>query len=340
MSHEHHTHPRPTSAEARRAVRRIFIVTLVLNLMVAAAKGLYGYFSGSLALGTDAIHALLDGSSNVLALLGLHWAAAPADATHPYGRHKVEILASVGIGVLIVMALVELCEAAVRSLLHDRPPPAIGWAGFGVLGATMVINFFITRYEDRRGHELGSSLLRADAQHTLSDLYASFAVLASFIGVRLGWKAADPLGALAVIILVGRAAWVVFRDNVPMLLDAAVIDPARVAQVTGRDACVEQVTRVRSRGSRSAAQLELDVHVDPAMTIADAHLLATRIEATLRHEFPELTDVGIHAIPRGETGTDNQDQRRPSNESQSSTSNDSSKQPARPSDDDTKTPHL
>ncbi|HEX2657637.1 MAG TPA: cation diffusion facilitator family transporter [Polyangia bacterium] len=320
MSHEHH-HPRPTTAEARRAVRRIFIVTLVLNLVVAAGKGLYGYTSGSLALGSDAIHAVLDGSSNVLALLGLRWAARPADATHPYGRHKIEILASVGIGVLIVLALVELCEAAVRSLLNHRPPPSIGWAGFGVLGATMAINFVITRYEDRRGHELGSALLRADAQHTLSDLYASFAVMISFVGVRLGWKAADPIGAIAVILLVGRAAWVVFRDNVPALLDAAVLDPTRVAQLTSQDECVQHVTRVRSRGSRNAAQLELDVHVNPGMTIGEAHLLATRIEATLRHEFPELTDVGIHAIPRADNDGDNPDNRKPSNDSQSTDAN-------------------
>lgn len=247
---------------------------------------------------------MLDGSSNVLALLGLHWSAAPADARHPYGRHKIEILASVGIGVLIVFALVELCEAAVRSLMNQHPPPVIGWGGFVVLGATMAINFVITRYEDRRGHELGSALLRADAQHTLSDLYASFAVLLSFIGVRLGWKAADPLGALAVILLVGRAAWVVFRDNVPTLLDAAVIDAARVADLTRQDECVKQVARVRSRGSRNAVQLELDVQVDPGMTIAEAHQLANRIEATLRDEFPELTDVGIHTLPNADEAAD------------------------------------
>jgi cation diffusion facilitator family transporter len=320
MSHATHTHPRPTTAEARRAVQRIFVVTLALNLVVAAAKALYGYFSGSLALGSDAVHAALDGSSNVLALLGLRWAAAPADANHPYGRHKIEILASVGIGVLIVLALVELCEAAVRSLLSHRPPPSIGGVGFAVLGATMAINFVITRYENRRGHELGSALLRADAQHTLSDLYASFAVLVSFIGVRLGWKAADPIGAIAVIVLVGRAAWVVFRDNVPTLLDAAVINAARVDQLTRRDECVQQVTRIRSRGSRSAMQLELDVHVDPDMTIADAHLLTNRIEATLRHEFPELTDVGIHAVPRAAAGDDNQENRKQHADPQSSNS--------------------
>ena len=115
----------------------------------------------------------------------------------------------------------------------------------------MVINFFVTRYEDQRGHALGSPLLCADAQHTRSDLYASVAVVLSFIGVRLGLHWADPLGAMFVVFMVGRAAWIVFRDNVPTLIDAAVLDPKRVAQLAGAvsEACDVDVGRVRSRGS-------------------------------------------------------------------------------------------
>lgn len=279
------------------AVRRIFVVTLFLNLAVAIAKGGYGFKSGSLALGTDAIHALLDGSSNVLALLSLHWANRPADARHPYGRQKIEILAALGIGVLIVIGLGELCGAAVRSFLGHNPAPRIGWGGFVVVAATMTTNFFISRYEERRGHDLGSALLCADAQHTRSDLYASIAVLLSFVGVRLGWRFADPAGAVCVIILVGRAAWMVFRDNIPTLIDAAVLDPGRVAALAGEHAQVKRVTRVRSRGLRHAVHLDVRVDVDPGMTVADAHALSENIEHTLRAAFPQLSDVTIHAAP-------------------------------------------
>src|SRR5437868_15076801 len=82
-------------ADARRAaVRRVFLLTLGLNVGVALAKAGYGFLSGSLTLGADSLHSMLDASSNVLALFGLRWSAAPADATHPYGRQKIEILAA------------------------------------------------------------------------------------------------------------------------------------------------------------------------------------------------------------------------------------------------------
>lgn len=298
MSQHAHAHPPRPGQAAAQAVRRVFIITLFLNLAVAGAKAGYGYFSGSIALGTDAIHAVLDGSSNVLALLSLHWARIPADDRHPYGRHKIEILAAVGIGVLIVIGLAEFCGAAVRALFnHGGPPPQIGWGGFAIVAATMVTNFFVTRYEEKQGHHLGSALLCADAQHTRSDLYASIAVLLSFVGVRLGWRAADSFGAICVVVLVGRAAWLVFRDNVPLLIDAAMLDPKQVARVTEQDEQVRDVIRVRSRGSRNAVLLDLRVKVDPNMSVSDAQQLTERIEHTLRHEFPELADVSIHCVP-------------------------------------------
>jgi len=133
--------------ERRAAVRRVFLLTLGLNAAVALAKAGYGYMSGSLTLGTDSLHSTLDASSNVLALFGLRWSAAPADARHPYGRQKIEIVAALGIGVLIVAGLFEFGAAAVHALIDGHPPPHVGVGGFAIVIATMVVNLFVARYE-------------------------------------------------------------------------------------------------------------------------------------------------------------------------------------------------
>src|SRR5205085_12698737 len=136
MNNDECAHAEPMAAaqrladERRAAVRRVFLLTLGLNAVVALAKAAYGYMSGSLTLGTDSLHSMLDASSNVLALFGLRWAAVPADARHPYGRRKVEILAALGIGALIVVGLFEFAEAAIRALLEGRHGPRVGAAGF------------------------------------------------------------------------------------------------------------------------------------------------------------------------------------------------------------------
>jgi cation diffusion facilitator family transporter len=302
-AHDHdeahgHAAARPNQQVDRaRQVRRVFWITLGLNAVVAISKAGYGYVTGSVALGTDSVHSILDGASNVLALLGLHWSTAPANPRHPYGHRKIEILAALGIGVLIVISLSELAGAAVDSLRGHRAPPHIGWAAYVVVVGTMVINFFVTRYEHRKGHELSSQLLCADAHHTQSDLYASGAVLLSFLAVRNGIAWADGVGALVLVILVGRAAWMVFRDNVPVLLDAAILDPAGIADLARGIDGVEDVHRVRSRGMRSAVELDLHMQVAAGMSVIDAHRLASQIENQLKLKFPELSDVVIHIEP-------------------------------------------
>lgn len=285
------------SRSRTRQIRRVIVLTLALNAAVALSKAVYGYYSRSLSLGADSLHSILDASSNVLALLGLHWSSAPADERHPYGRRKIEILAALGIGVLIVISLAEFAEAAVKSLLTRHTSPHIGWGGFAVVLATMAVNFWVTRYEDRKGHELGSALLHADARHTRSDLYASAAVMGSFVAVRAGLGWADGAAALVLVALVGHVAWEVFRENVPVLIDAAMLDPAGVIDLARGMSGVRDVHKVRSRGVRSAVELDLHLQVAPDMSVVEAHTLAVKIERELKVKFPELSDVVIHIEP-------------------------------------------
>ena len=284
--------------ERRAAVRRVFLLTLGLNAVVALVKAGYGYLSGSLTLGTDSLHSALDASSNVLALFGLRWAAVPADARHPYGRQKIEILAALGIGVLIVAGLFEFGAAAIHSLIDRHPAPRIGLAGFAIVLATMAVNFWVARYEQRKATELGSALLRADARHTQSDLYASVAVVASFIAARAGVGWADGVATLLLVALIGHAAWDVFRENVPILIDAAMLDPRSVAAFAGPLAGGGSIHRVRSRGVRGAVELDLHLEVAPDMSVAEAHDLARAITNELKVKFPEVSDVIIHIEPK------------------------------------------
>jgi cation diffusion facilitator family transporter len=286
------------AARARgRAVRRVFIVALVLNAGVGLMMAIYGYVSRSLSVGTDSLHSLLDAGANLLALLGLHWAAAPADARHPYGRRKIEILAALGIGVLIIIAMFEFAVAAVHSLLGHAVAPRIGLGGFAVMLVAMVVNGLVARYEHRKAHELGSGLLQADAHHTTSDLYASGAVVASFLGIRAGFPWADGVATLVLVALISHAAWEVFSENVPILIDTAILDPAGVVEVARGMPGVRDVHRVRSRGVRHAVELDLHLQVGAEMSLPDAHALSREIEAQLRVKFPELSDVVIHIEP-------------------------------------------
>jgi cation diffusion facilitator family transporter len=290
----------PGGAELRAraaAVRRVFWITLVLNLAVAAAKGIYGYLSGSVTLRADSFHSVLDAASNVLALVGMRLSAAPADVGHPYGHRKFETIAAIGIGISITLTLVEIGREAWDALSGSRPPPDIGLAGFLVVTGTLAVNAGVSHYERKAGERLASSLLVADAHHTRSDMYASATVLLSFFAARAGFHWADGVGALLVGVMVGRVALQVFRENLPFLVDAAVVDPARIQGLSGDVSGVVGVHQVRSRGTRWAIELDLHLEVDPLMTVERAHAVAHAVEDRLRAALPYLADVVVHVEP-------------------------------------------
>lgn len=284
------------------AVRRVFWITLFLNFGVAAAKGAYAWSSGSVTLGADAFHSVLDGAANVLALVGLHFSAAPVDAGHPYGHRKFEIVAALAVGVLITVSLFEVGAAAVDSLRGQRPAPDVDAIGFAVVLGTMAINYFVSRYEHRKGEELQSPLLAADARHTHADLYASGAVLLSFVAARLGVPRADGVGGLVLVVMVARVAWNVFSDNIPSLVDTAILDPARVREIGLGIPGVAGVHGIRSRGTKWAVELDLHVQVARDMKVEHAHGIAHQLEDAVRAQVPQLLDVVVHIEPLPDAG--------------------------------------
>ncbi len=284
-------------SENATAVRRVVLAILVLNLVVAAAKGGYAAWSGSLAVATDAVHSLLDAASNVVGVVALRLAHSPPDAEHPYGHQKIEILAAAGIGVIIGGATVQFASSAIAALVRGPDAVQTSTLGFVVVGGTLVINLFVAVYEHRRGRQLGSAFLVADAMHTASDVLVTVAVLLSMIAVRLGAAWADPVAALGVTVVIGRVAWSILAENLGILLDRAVLPAHEVREVVCETPGVTSCHRVRSRGVIGAYQLDLHLQVDGALPLARAHQISHAVEARLKARFEGLGDVTIHIEP-------------------------------------------
>jgi cation diffusion facilitator family transporter len=268
-----------------------------LNLGVAATKLVIGYRIGSLSLQADAVHSCLDASSNVVGLVGITLGARPPDRGHPYGHQRFETLAAVGIGLLIGASLIEILQRAVAGFWGSGPAPRVDWFAAAAVVVTVIVNIGISRYEARRGRELRSNILAADAEHTASDALAALAVLVGFAGVVAGFWWADPLAALVVAGYIGRTAWKVLRANFSVLTDRAVLDPLEVHRVALSVPEVRGAHRIRSRGSIDAVSLDLHIHLDPELQLQAAHQKTHEVAQALRDAFPEVSDVLIHTEP-------------------------------------------
>ncbi len=286
------------SAEEVRhqGVRRVLVVTLLLNLVVSAGKIVVGTLSGSLAMVADGYHSLVDGANNVIGLIVAAFAYAPPDHNHPYGHRKFETTATVAIGGALLVLAYQVVASAFTSFGRNRAP-AVGWLNWAVMIATMGMNLFVSWYETREGRRLGSEYLRADAMHTRSDLYVSLGVIASFAAAQAGLEQADAAVAGLIGAVIAFQAVQILLRSFHVLTDRAVLSPAvveaAVATVTG----VKAVRDVRTRGSDDAIYVDLVAHVDGALSLRAAHEVADRIEAAVKTALPAVVDVVVHLEP-------------------------------------------
>src|SRR2546428_6236529 len=187
---------RPEGRPETALVRRVFIGLLVANLMVVAAKFFVGLRSGSLAILGSALDSSVDALNNVLALIVVRVAGKEPDEEHPYGHGKFETLGALGIVGFLFITCFELVRGAANEMLDPTRRVQVTDFQLALLVLTLGMNLGIAWYENRRGHELGSELLVADAAHTRADVFITVGVLIGVLFARQGWWWVDPAVAI------------------------------------------------------------------------------------------------------------------------------------------------
>jgi len=296
-------YPHTPTLSHTHSVRRVLWIVLALNLSVTFIKITVGLASGALSVIADGVHSIVDSSSNVIGLIGVWVGARPADENHPYGHHKYETIAAMGIGAMLIVAGIEIGRGVIARLTGRSAAPEITPLTLGLMAVTFAVNLAIVAYETRAGRQLQSDILLADAAHTRTDLFVTLSVLISLIGARFGLVWLDPLVAGFVVLLLFRAAFSIVRSTSYVLTDTAVANPKDVERIALGVPGVNRVSGVRSRGRRDAIYVDLHVKVDPAMDTDQAHGVASEVEHRISTALPNVVDTLVHIEPaRVETG--------------------------------------
>lgn len=278
-------------------VRQVLGIVLVLNLAVALAKFFYGLATASNSMQADGIHSIFDSMGNVVGLVGITLALRPADEGHPYGHHKFETYASMVIGVLLILAAIEVGSSAVMALMSGVHNAQVTVFSYVVMVGTLCVNVGVTTFERKEGKRLNSDILLADASHTLSDAMVSIGVIVGLVLIQLGFPIADSVMALVVMVAILYTAYDVFRAAFETLSDKARIPEEELRAAVEAVPGVENAHRIRTRGTRGDVYADLHVLVDPNMTVAVSHELADRVESEIVHRFPQVKDVLVHIEP-------------------------------------------
>lgn len=277
-------------------IQRVLVGILVANVAVVGAKFLIGTATGSLAVLGDGVHSAVDAMNNVLALAVMWVAAREPDEDHPYGHGKFETLGALAIVVFLSVSGFELVKGAVTRLAAGPRPLEISSTQIAVLAGTLVVNTFVATYESRRGRQLNSEILLADAAHTKADVFITTGVLAGVLLARGGYWYADPIVAMVVAGVIVWLAYGIVARSVPVLVDRHAVPSPDIQAVAEHIPGVVQAYDIRSRESHDQRFAELTIAVDGNASVESAHRIADAVELQLRQEL-RLHQVIVHLEP-------------------------------------------
>ena len=292
------------STLARRGIRSAQ-AGLLVNALLAATKLVAGVVGHAYALVADAVESSADVLSSAIVWGGLAISAQPADESHPFGHGKAEAIAAAVVSIMLIGAAVGIGVQAVREIRtpHHLPAP---WT-LAVLVGVMLVKWLLSRRVHAVATQIGSTAVRADAWHHLSDAVTS---AAAFIGISValvgnrvwggpGWAAADDWAALAAAAIIGYNGVTLLRPTVNDLMDRMageeVVNPIRrIAEGVPGVMAIEKL-HVRKVGL--AYRATIHVQADPRMTLEEAHALGGRVKRAIQTMMPEVQDVLVHMEP-------------------------------------------
>jgi len=286
-----------------REKRVVALFSVLAAVFLTLLKLIVGLLTGSLGILSEAAHSGLDLVAAAVTFLAVRVSSRPADREHTYGHGKVENLSALFETVLLLITCVWIIYEALQRLFFKSVEVEASFAGFAVMGITIVVDTAIARALAKTGKQYNSQALEADALHFSTDVWSAWVVIGGlglvFLSELWGvtWLAkADALAALGVAAIVVYVSLQLGKRTIEGLLDAVpaklLDEVAWAARVVG----VEEVKRVRVRRSGPETFADITLTVSRDLTFEVAHEIASRAEEAV-HQLLPGADVMVHVEP-------------------------------------------
>lgn len=294
-----------SDSDVVRIARHVTWVGFWVNAALSAMKIAAGIIGRSSAMIADGIHSLSDFITDLIVIVMIGVSRKKSDTRYQYGYGKYETLATLVIGVALVIVAIALFVNGLKSVvrvIEGEDLSAPGYIALWMALLSIVLKEWLFRYTRARGRAIGSAAVIANAWHHRSDAYSSIATLAGIAGAMfLGphWRLLDPLAAMFVSVFILFVAIGIAKPAIRELLEVSL--PAEVTQpmrLTIRDT-PGVITYHHFRSRRNGPRSIIDVHlkVDPHISVEAGHAIASEVEKRLRDNFGGTLITNIHIEP-------------------------------------------
>lgn len=308
MAHLHSPITEPQSGKKNPRYRETIKVTLigsVVDLLLGVFKIQFGFLSQSQALIADGIHSLSDLATDAIVLYAAKHSHTEADEEHPYGHGRFETVATVGLGIALLIVAIGISIDATLRLFNPEKLLIPSMGALIVAAISIVSKEAIYHYTMHVARKYKSNMLRANAWHSRTDAISSVVVLVGVAGSMAGLWYLDAIAAIGVGLMIAKIGWDLAWHSIRELVDTG-LDAERVEAIREIILAVDGVVSLHIlRTRRMAGEALVDVHIQvaPHISVSEGHYVSETVRARIIKEIEEVTDVMVHIDPENDEVT-------------------------------------
>lgn len=277
-------------------------VAVVGNIFLSILKIITGIISGSLAVLADGIDSASDIVTSLITLFTARIMLRPPSPKYPYGYLKADTVATKALSFVILFAGAQLAISTIHGFIEGKEREMPGMLAIYVTLVSVAGKTLLSLHQFRKGRQTNSEMLKANARNMQNDVLISMAVLIGlFFTFILRMPILDSITALAVSFWIIKVGIQIFMQTNRDLMDG-VSDEGLYQKVFQSVEKIEGASnphRVRIRKIGNYFMIAFDVEVDGKISASEAHLIACRIEKSIRSEIENIFDIMIHVEPVG-----------------------------------------
>jgi cation diffusion facilitator family transporter len=282
--------------KAYREKFQIAISSIIASSALTISKFIIAIFTNSLGLLSEGMHSGLDVFAALMTLYAVRISRKPPDTDHNYGHAKFESLASLGAVLLLFVVAGWILYEGFERIFFKHVNPEVTVFSFGVLIASIIVDYWRSRALYRVANKYGSQAIEADALHFRVDMLTSSVVL---VGLSIVFffqiPNADAYAAIVVAILIVYTSLGLGRRTLDVLLDKAPkgIQGRIHESITGFEG-IRKAHSIRVRKVGQETFVDLHIEVPRIYTHDKAHRIATNVENKIKNEILHNCDVVVH----------------------------------------------
>ncbi len=286
------------NANVRTSVGKLSgIVGILNNLFLFVIKFLIGTIVHSVSIQADGVNNLTDAGSNIISILSFHLSNKPADKDHPFGHERTETIASLFVGILILVLGFETAKESISKVIH---PGSIDFriASVIILLISIMVKFWMYAYNKKLSKVYDSSLLEATALDSISDVCGTTAVLVSTLLSPVLHFNLDGYMGIVVSGIILYGAYGLLRDMINSLIGEAP-DPELVHNIVDMIMAHPVILGVHDMMLHNYGPNKIfasaHVEVDSSKDIFETHDLIDNIEREVKENMN--IDLVLHMDP-------------------------------------------